>query len=68
MASPSLETLLATLASSDVEENVARLVDVLVNTLDARYRGRPDVLRRCCRIRDGSRSLATLCMSSTWQR
>jgi hypothetical protein len=74
MASPSLETLLATLASSDVEfivvgllaavaqgapvtthdldivhrrtpENVARLVDVLVNELDARYRGRPDVLR-----------------------
>jgi hypothetical protein len=74
MASPSLETLLATLASSDVEfvvvgllaavaqgapvtthdldivhrrtpENVARLVDVLVNTLDARYRGRPDILR-----------------------
>jgi hypothetical protein len=74
MASPKLESLLATLASSDVEfivvgllaavaqgapvtthdldivhrrtaENVARLVDVLVNKLDARYRGRPEILR-----------------------
>jgi hypothetical protein len=74
MASPSLETLLETLAASDVEfivvgllaavaqgapvtthdfdivhrrtpDNVARLVDVLVNKLDARYRGRADVLR-----------------------
>lgn len=73
MASPSLESLLATLATSDVEfivvgmlaavaqgapvtthdldivhrrtpENVARLVDLLVNKLDARYRGRTDVL------------------------
>jgi hypothetical protein len=74
MASPSLESLLATLAASDVEfvvvgmlaavaqgapvtthdvdivhrrtpENVERLVDVLVNKLDARYRGRQDILR-----------------------
>jgi hypothetical protein len=74
MTSPSLESLLSTLASSDVEfivvgmlaavaqgapvtthdldivhrrtpVNVARLVDVLVNKLDARYRGRPDVVR-----------------------
>ena len=74
MASPSLESLLATLATSDVEfivvgmlaavaqgapvtthdldivhrrtpENVARLVDLLVNKLDAKYRGRTDVLR-----------------------
>jgi hypothetical protein len=69
MASPSLESLLTTLATSDAEfivvgmlaavaqgapvtthdldivhrrtpENVARLVDLLVNKLDARYRGR----------------------------
>jgi hypothetical protein len=82
MASPSLETLLATLASSDVEfivvgllaavaqgapvtthdldivhrrtpDNVARLVDVLVNRLDARYRGRPDVLRPTAEILAG---------------
>jgi hypothetical protein len=74
MASPSLENLLETLASSDVEfivvgllaavaqgapvtthdldivhrrtpDNIAKLVDVLVNTLDAQYRGRTDVLR-----------------------
>lgn len=74
MASPSLESLLEVLASSDLEfivvgllaavaqgapvtthdldivhrrtpENVAKLVAVLVNTLDARYRGRTDVLR-----------------------
>lgn len=74
MASPSLESLLATLATSDIEfivvgmlaavaqgapvtthdldivhrrtpDNVERLVDVLVNKLDARYRGRTDVLR-----------------------
>jgi len=74
MASTSLETLLATLASSDVEfivvgllaavaqgapvtthdldivhrrtpDNIERLLDVLVNTLDARDRGRPEVLR-----------------------
>jgi hypothetical protein len=74
MASPSLESLLATLATSDVEfivvgmlaavaqgapvtthdldivhrrtsENVARLVELLVNKLDAKYRGRTDVLR-----------------------
>jgi len=74
MASPSLESLLATLATSDVEfivvgmlaavaqgapvtthdldivhrrtpENVAKLVDLLVNKLDAKYRGRTDVLR-----------------------
>ena len=74
MASPSLESLLETLATSDVEfivvgllaavaqgapvtthdldivhrrtpENIAKLVDVLVNTLDAQYRGRTDVLR-----------------------
>jgi hypothetical protein len=73
VASPSLESLLTTLASSDVEfivvgplaavaqgapatthdldivhrrtpDNVAKLVDVLVNTLDARYRGRDDIL------------------------
>jgi hypothetical protein len=74
MASPSLESLLAILATSDVEfivvgllaavaqgapvtthdldivhrrtpDNVARLVDVLVNQLDASYRGRAEVLR-----------------------
>lgn len=83
MASPSLESLLATLASSDVElivvgllaavaqgapvtthdldivhrrtpENVARLVDVLVNKLDARYRGRQDVLRPTAEIKKRS--------------
>jgi hypothetical protein len=82
MASPSLETLLTTLASSDVEfivvgllaavaqgapvtthdldivhrrtpENVAKLVDVLVNTLDARYRGRDDILRPTPEILSG---------------
>lgn len=82
MASPSLETLLATLASSDVEfivvgllaavaqgapvtthdldivhrrtpENIAKLVDVLVNKLDARYRGRADVLRPTAEILAG---------------
>src|SRR5690242_8494660 len=74
MASPSLESLLETLATNYVEfivvgllaavaqgapvtthdldivhrrtpENIAKLLDVLVNTLDARYRGRDDVLR-----------------------
>jgi hypothetical protein len=83
MASPNLESLLATLASSDVEfivvgllaavaqgapvsthdldivhrrtpDNVARLVDVLVNKLDARYRGRTDVLRPTAEILAGS--------------
>jgi hypothetical protein len=82
MASPSLETLLTTLASSDVEfivvgllaavaqgapvtthdldivhrrtpENVAKLVDVLVNTLDARYRGRDDILRPTLELLSG---------------
>src|SRR5262245_15062165 len=82
MASPSLESLLATLAASDVEfivvgllaavaqgapvtthdldivhrrtpENVAKLVDLLSNTLDARYRGRPDVLRPTVEILSG---------------
>src|SRR5436309_772923 len=82
MASQSLESLLATLASSDVEfivvgllaavaqgapvtthdldivhrrtsENVVHLVDVLVNQLDARYRGRPDVLRPTVEILSG---------------
>lgn len=82
MASPNLETLLATLASSDVEfivvgllaavaqgapvtthdldivhrrtpENVARLVDVLVDKLEARYRGRSDVLRPTVEILAG---------------
>jgi hypothetical protein len=82
MASPSLESLLSTLASSDVEfivvgllaavaqgapvtthdldivhrrtpENVARLVDVLVNRLDARYRSRADVLRPTVEILAG---------------
>lgn len=82
MASPSLESLLATLATSNVEfivvgmlaavaqgapvtthdldivhrrtpENVARLVDLLVNKLDARYRGRTDVLRPTVEILDG---------------
>ena len=75
MASPSLESLLGTLAASDVEfivvgllaavaqgapvtthdldivhrrtpDNVAKLVDVLVNQLDARYRGRTDAVLR----------------------
>ena len=74
MASPSLESLLTTLATSDVEfivvgmlaavaqgapvtthdldivhrrtpANIAALLDLLVNRLDARYRGRTDVLR-----------------------
>lgn len=74
MASPSLASLLATLASSDVElvvvgllaavaqgapvtthdldivhrrtpANLEKLVDVLVNTLDASYRGRTGVVR-----------------------
>jgi hypothetical protein len=82
MASPNLESLLATLASSDVEfivvgllaavaqgapvtthdldivhrrtpENVARLVDILVNRLDARYRGHPEVLRPTVEILSG---------------
>ena len=82
MASPSLESLLATLASSDVEfvvvgmlaavaqgapvtthdvdivhrrttENIDRLVDVLVNRLDARYRGRSDILRPTAEILAG---------------
>lgn len=83
MASPSLESLLATLASSDVEfivvgllaavaqgapvtthdldivhrrtpENIARLLDVLVTKLDARYRGRPEVLRPTADILAGA--------------
>lgn len=82
MASPSLESLLATLATSDIEfivvgmlaavaqgapvtthdldivhrrtpENVARLVDLLVNQLDARYRGRAEVLRPTVEILAG---------------
>jgi hypothetical protein len=82
MASPSLESLLATLATSDIEfivvgmlaavaqgapvtthdldivhrrtpENVVRLVDLLVNKLDARYRGRTDVLRPTVEILAG---------------
>jgi hypothetical protein len=82
MASPSLESLLATLATSDVEfivvgllaavaqgapvtthdldivhrrtpDNVARLVEVLVGQLDARYRGRADVLRPTAEILAG---------------
>lgn len=82
MASPSLESLLATLAASDVEfvvvgmlaavaqgapvtthdvdivhrrtpGNIERLVDVLVNKLDARYRGRPDILRPTAEILAG---------------
>src|SRR6266545_3823956 len=82
MASPSLESLLTTLASSGVEfivvgllaavaqgapvtthdldivhrrtpENIQRLVDVLVNTLDAQYRGRTDVLRPTTEILAG---------------
>jgi hypothetical protein len=82
MGSPSLESLLATLAASDVEfivvgmlaavaqgapvtthdldivhhrtpENVARLVDVLVGTLDARYRGHDKVLRPTAEILAG---------------
>jgi len=82
MASPNLESLLATLASSDVEfivvgllaavaqgapvtthdldivhrrtpENIARILDVLLNKLDARYRGRQDVLRPTAEILAG---------------
>ena len=82
MASPSLGSLLETLASNDVEfivvgmlaavaqgapvtthdldivhrrtpENVSRLLDVLVNKLDARYRGRTDVLRPTAEILAG---------------
>jgi hypothetical protein len=82
MASPSLESLLTTLASSDVEfivvgllaavaqgapvtthdldivhrrtpENIHKLVDVLVNTLDAKYRDRTDVLRPTVEILSG---------------
>ncbi|MGE0872987.1 MAG: hypothetical protein AB7P03_30830 [Kofleriaceae bacterium] len=83
MASPRLETLLETLAASELElvvvgglaavaqgapitthdvdivhrrtpENVAKLVDVLVNTLDARYRGHGDrVLRPTAEILAG---------------
>jgi hypothetical protein len=82
MTSPSLETLLTTMASSDVEfivvgllaavaqgapvtthdldivhrrtpDNVARLVDVLLNKLDARYRGRTDILRPTADILTG---------------
>lgn len=82
MASPSLESLLETLATSDVEfivvgllaavaqgapvtthdldivhrrtpENIAKLLDVLVNQLDARYRGRTDVLRPTAEILAG---------------
>ena len=82
MASPSLESLLETLATSDVEfivvgllaavaqgapvtthdldivhrrtpENIAKLVDVLVNTLEASYRGRPDVLRPTAEVLSG---------------
>lgn len=82
MASPSLETLLETLATSDVEfivvgllaavaqgapvtthdldivhrrtpKNVPKLVDVLVNKLDARYRGRTDVWRPTAEILAG---------------
>jgi hypothetical protein len=82
MASPSLESLLETLAKSDVEfivvgllaavaqgapvtthdldivhrrtpENIAKLVDVLVNKLDTRYRGRTDVLRPTAEILAG---------------
>jgi hypothetical protein len=82
MGSPSLESLLETLATSDVEfivvgllaavaqgapvtthdldivhrrtpVNIAKLVDVLVNQLDARYRGRTDVLRPTAEILAG---------------
>ena len=82
MTSPSLESLLTTMASSDVEfivvgllaavaqgapvtthdldivhrrtpDNVARLIDVLVNKLDARYRGRTDILRPTADILTG---------------
>ena len=82
MASPNLESLLATLASNDVEfivvgllaavaqgapvtthdldivhrrtpENIARILDVLLNKLDARYRGRQDVLRPTAEILAG---------------
>ncbi len=83
MASPSLESLLETLATSDVEfivvgllaavaqgapvtthdldivhrrtpENISKLVDVLVNKLDARYRGRTDVVRPTAEILAGT--------------
>ncbi len=83
MASPNLETLLTTLASSDVEfivvgllaavaqgapvtthdldivhrrtpENIARLLDVLVNVLDAQYRGHAEVLRPTAEILAGT--------------
>jgi hypothetical protein len=83
VASPSLESLLETLATSDVEfivvgllaavaqgapvtthdldivhrrtpENVAKLVDVLVNKLDACYRGHTDVLRPTAEIVTGT--------------
>ena len=82
MASPSLETLLETLAASSVElvvvgmlaavaqgapvtthdlvivhrrtpENIGKLVDLLVNTLDAQYRGHPEVLRPTAEILAG---------------
>jgi hypothetical protein len=82
MASPNLESLLATLAASDVEfvvvgmlaavaqgaavtthdldivhrrtpDNVARLVHLLVDQLDARYRGRVDILRPTIEILSG---------------
>ena len=82
MASPSLETLLETLATSDVEfivvgllaavaqgapvtthdldivhsrtaENVSKLLDVLVNKLDASYRGHADVRRPTAEILAG---------------
>lgn len=82
MASPSLESLLTTLATSDVEfvvvgmlaavaqgapvtthdldivhrrtpNNITKLIDVLVNKLDARYRGRTDVLRPTAEILAG---------------
>jgi len=82
MASPNLESLLATLASNDVEfivvgllaavaqgapvtthdldivhrrtpENIARILDVLLNKLDARHRGRQDVLRPTAEILAG---------------
>lgn len=82
MQSPSLESLLETLATSDVEfivvgllaavaqgapvtthdldivhrrtpENIEKLLDVLVNKLDARYRGHTDVLRPTAEILTG---------------
>jgi hypothetical protein len=39
-------------------ENVARLVDILVNKLDARYRGRQDVLRPTVEILSASNGAA----------